>query len=697
MSRPLGRLKPRRWLTWAIDALLLAAVGCAVFIGYGSLPNMWYRVIVVAGGSMEPALAPGDLMVVTPPPSVVEPGMILVLQVDDRLITHRVTAVRADGTFETKGDANRVADDFAGRDVRVYGRYAWTVPLPGIGRYLPIRGSAADFLERWSATQEYSIGRWQDAAPEVIEPPVAEEPREPEVIESPIAQEEPELIDPPATDEPRQPEASESPAIEQPRQPEAVESPDAEEPRQPEATESPVAEEPRQPQAIDFAALPDRTYGHRPEEPGAMASSGLPVRYEAEGACAMAEGRIELRRAGTCTVTARQPGDEVWLPAEPVTRQFAVQRAEPSFTFDLADLPPKAVGDEPFSLAGFVSHDGTGEVTFGLGEGSVGCAVSQAGLVTLEREALDPNACRIAVRMSADERYREAGPLVGAFHVEPAPEAEDEPVSPPPAADTRPPALALNAHPDRETEARRALFRFDADEPARYECRLDGAEFGPCERPVEYADLATGGHAFRVKAIDEAGNVSEVVVFEWTIVEPPPPPPPAAPECQAGSVTVHAGADTWISQSSPDQNFGRDPVLRVDANGAATAQGMVRFPLPDIPPACVVKDAQLNIFAASWIDGRTLEAIRLTGDWQEEGVTWNTQPPTGGEPATVGSGPEWRTWSITGQVRAQYESGNHGFLIRDPVGDPGTVEQVFRANEDGNTRPHIVVTYGPPG
>jgi len=28
----------------------------------------------------EPALAPGDLMVVTPPPAVVEPGMVLVLQ-----------------------------------------------------------------------------------------------------------------------------------------------------------------------------------------------------------------------------------------------------------------------------------------------------------------------------------------------------------------------------------------------------------------------------------------------------------------------------------------------------------------------------------------------------------------------------------------------------------------------------------------
>ena len=131
----------RRLLTMALDAVLLLLLAAVLFVGHGQLPNAWYRVVVVAGGSMEPTLAPGDLMVVAPAPQVVEPGMIVVLAVDDRLITHRVTTVHPDGTFDTKGDANPVADDFTGRDVRVYGEYAWTVPLPVVG---PAAGATAD-------------------------------------------------------------------------------------------------------------------------------------------------------------------------------------------------------------------------------------------------------------------------------------------------------------------------------------------------------------------------------------------------------------------------------------------------------------------------------------------------------------------------------------------------------------------------
>ena len=93
--------------------------GITVFIGAGLAGTPWYRFVTIEGGSMAPAIARGDLILVTPAPAQVEPGMILVLRVGGQLVTHRVVAVNADGTFITRGDANAVDDAWGGQPVTV--------------------------------------------------------------------------------------------------------------------------------------------------------------------------------------------------------------------------------------------------------------------------------------------------------------------------------------------------------------------------------------------------------------------------------------------------------------------------------------------------------------------------------------------------------------------------------------------------
>ena len=92
-------------------------------IGIGMVANPWYRLVSVEGGSMEPAISRGDLIVVGPAPTKVEPGMILVLRVDGQLVTHRVVEVNPDGTLVTRGDANGVDDAWGSRPVSVEGEY----------------------------------------------------------------------------------------------------------------------------------------------------------------------------------------------------------------------------------------------------------------------------------------------------------------------------------------------------------------------------------------------------------------------------------------------------------------------------------------------------------------------------------------------------------------------------------------------
>ena len=91
----------------------------------------------------------------------------------------------------------------------------------------------------------------------------------------------------------------------------------------------------------------------------------------------------------------------------------------PNFTFDLSGLPSTTYGDGPFSVASFAATNGTstGSITFGLGTGSAGCAVSSDGTVTVTGAAVDPAACSIAASLAADPNYAAAGPITQSFHI----------------------------------------------------------------------------------------------------------------------------------------------------------------------------------------------------------------------------------------------------------------------------------------
>jgi signal peptidase len=69
---------------------------------------------VVTGGSMEPQVHKGSLVLVQPvSPSEVKVGDVITFQQYDQTTTHRVIAIAQDArglVFKTKGDANSVAD-----------------------------------------------------------------------------------------------------------------------------------------------------------------------------------------------------------------------------------------------------------------------------------------------------------------------------------------------------------------------------------------------------------------------------------------------------------------------------------------------------------------------------------------------------------------------------------------------------------
>lgn len=96
----------------------------------------------------------------------------------------------------------------------------------------------------------------------------------------------------------------------------------------------------------------------------------------------------------------------------------------------------------------------------------------------------------------------------------PAPSPQPPTVAPPPPQrpkpDRTPPATRLRHHPAALLLAtgprRRVAFAFTASEPgARFRCKLDRKPWRPCRSPRAYL-VRPGRHAFRVFAIDAAGN-----------------------------------------------------------------------------------------------------------------------------------------------------------------------------------------------
>ncbi|MCU0279714.1 MAG: hypothetical protein MUE31_12595 [Candidatus Nanopelagicales bacterium] len=79
-------------------------------------------------------------------------------------------------------------------------------------------------------------------------------------------------------------------------------------------------------QTITFPALPTTAVNAGPVTLAASASSGLLVSYSSDtpSVCTVSGVQVRLNAVGTCSITARQPGDADYLAASPVIRSFAV-------------------------------------------------------------------------------------------------------------------------------------------------------------------------------------------------------------------------------------------------------------------------------------------------------------------------------------------------------------------------------------
>ncbi len=170
-----------------------------------------------------------------------------------------------------------------------------------------------------------------------------------------------------------------------------------------------------------------------------------------------------------------------------------------------------------------------------------------------------------------------------------------------------------------------AAFEFTSSEPnSTFQCALDSVVFEPCTSPKAYPGLAAGGHVFRVRATDPAGNVDQsaaTMFFEMDVDAP-------LTTILGDNVALTPDATpTFRYRSEPGAEF----ECRLDGGQFAACN----------QPAAVGRDGDRELTTAPLADGTYTFEVRARdeagnlGPIAEREFTVDTTPPT----ATIDSGP----------------------------------------------------------
>ena len=182
----------------------------------------------------------------------------------------------------------------------------------------------------------------------------------------------------------------------------------------------------------------------------------------------------------------------------------------------------------------------------------------------------------------------------------------------------------------------------------------------------------------------------------------------------ADSTTFYPGKDSYLEQHNPGNNFGTTSELEVISHwGAAEGsnrRAVLYFDISTIPQYSTINSATLRLYLSSAPDqARTHEVYRLTSEWTEGGVTWNSPwttaggdyatPPAAASASVGTTNGVWVTWDITSLVQGWLDGSypNYGLLVKDSVEDSvDKREAKFTSREYNGSDPELVIDYTPP-
>ena len=168
--------------------------------------------------------------------------------------------------------------------------------------------------------------------------------------------------------------------------------------------------------------------------------------------------------------------------------------------------------------------------------------------------------------------------------------------------------------------------------------------------------------------------------------------------------------DVYIKHTVPDDTFDIAYLSVRNEYGAYGAgyawDGLIKFDVSSMPPSDIYS-ATLYMYYWSFQDtnpaGRPITLYRVTSDWDETSVTWNTQPSYASQPTTSSKVPSsygWMSWDVTDDV-INFINGNetnYGWKITDEKywGSWDLPTTRFRTTNYGDFIPYLIIKIGNP-
>lgn len=179
----------------------------------------------------------------------------------------------------------------------------------------------------------------------------------------------------------------------------------------------------------------------------------------------------------------------------------------------------------------------------------------------------------------------------------------------------------------------------------------------------------------------------------------------------ASELTFYPTDDARVKMAYPSTNYGSNQVLATQnryghpSHPANWEQDtLISFDLSSIPAGTDISSATLQLYYYDYNDtnpaGRELTCYRITGEWDEDSVTWDTRPDHAATPISasiVPPGPGvWMDWDVTSDVHAFVNDpgvDNHGWMIMDEEywGTYNIPRTYFRSKEFGTFTPYLTV------
>jgi hypothetical protein len=163
--------------------------------------------------------------------------------------------------------------------------------------------------------------------------------------------------------------------------------------------------------------------------------------------------------------------------------------------------------------------------------------------------------------------------------------------------------------------------------------------------------------------------------------------------------------DTMIVENGPNNNFGPLPTVEIRNSASGWEEdALVRFNLTSLQPGTPIRHATLYMFYSHYQDNnpawRKISLHRITSDWDENTVTWDTRPNIDSLASSADYVPlrtgVWMHWDVTADVRGfiNGDAMNYGWrLIDERFWNGWNIPRThYYTKENGYNIPYLEIT-----